>query len=227
MFDKKHIERIRDPQSLPEYVYEALKEAIISGRIPAGTRLKQLEIAEQLNVSQQTVREALTSLVASGLVEQTPHRGFEVTRIPLTEQKEIYKLRTLLETFAYQESLDRLSSEDLAQMRALLPYTASKDGSIPVSQVRENNRAFHMIPVRATRNRHLIRMMEQLWDITWTYFYTEDEENRRELASREIEEHLQILTALETKDLETAHRVMIQHIQNSLDELKCHMRDEE
>ncbi len=226
MFEEKHIERIRDPQSLPEYVYEALKEAIISGRIPAGARLKQMEIAEHLKVSQQTVREALTSLVASGLVEQTPHRGFEVTRIPLKEQEDIYKLRTLLEIFAYEESLDRLLPQDLEQMSALLPHTASTDGSIPVHQIRSNNRTFHMVPVKATRNRHLVRIMEQLWDITWTYFYTEDEENRHSLAFQEIEEHALILNALQEKDMETLRQVTVRHIQNSLDELKHHMRDE-
>lgn len=225
MFEKKHIEKIREPQSLPDFVFEAIKEAIINGRIPAGARLKQMDIAEELNVSQQTVREALTSLVATGLVEQTPHRGFEVTHIPLHEQEAIYRLRAALEALALEEALEKITSGELAQMRALLPRTASPDGRIPIDQVRTANREFHMLPVRASGNRHLIRILEQLWDITWTYYSHEDAANQQQTASEELRQHTALVEALEQKDRAAAGQIIARHIQDSFASLSAYMKE--
>ena len=227
MFRKQHTEKNREPQSLPEYVYDAIKEAIITGRIAPGSRLKQLEIAEEMNVSQQTVREALTSLVASGLVEQIPHRGFEVTHIPFKEQEKIYQLRAVLEIFAIEEAMQKITPEELDAMRALLPKTAASDNTIPFHQVREANRAFHMAPVRATRNRHLIRMMDQLWDITWTYFYNENNDHRRASAAKEIAEHAAIITAIENRDMPAARHIITGHLNDSLESVRLYMQETE
>jgi DNA-binding GntR family transcriptional regulator len=211
-FDHQLIRQIERSRDLSDFVYEAIRELIISGRISAGARLKQLDLAKQLDVSQQTVREALKRLAASGLATQKPNRGFSVTTIPIEDQENIYKIRAALEGLAAYEAAPQITDDSLARMRKLLPTTAQSDQTIPLDTVRTSNREFHMIIVRSTLNRHLIRIMEQLWDLTWTYFYRVDDEDRKKSANEDLTEHGAILEALESRDAERARELMIEHI---------------
>ena len=209
---------LRKPDSLPEFVFNLLREHIVHGAIAPGTRIKQLEIARQLQVSQQTVREALKTLEAFGLVEQTPNHGFAVAHIPFQEQAGIFKLRCQLETFAIDEAVQHISSNELKRMRELVPV-ASLVGSLPIPQIRRNNREFHMIPIRATQNKQLIRIMDQLWDMTWTYFNFFSAESQSRLTRQELKEHETIIRALENKDPPAAKQAVQDHIQTALQEL--------
>lgn len=65
-------------------VYEALQNAILSGRIAEGEHLRQQEVAAQWGVSQTPVREAFRRLEAEGLVEYAENRGVIVRGIPWT-----------------------------------------------------------------------------------------------------------------------------------------------
>jgi DNA-binding GntR family transcriptional regulator len=65
-----------------EAVYEALQEAILSGRLEPGEHLRQQEVAEQWGVSQTPVREAFRRLESEGLVEHAPNRGVIVRGLP-------------------------------------------------------------------------------------------------------------------------------------------------
>jgi DNA-binding GntR family transcriptional regulator len=65
-----------------ESVYEALQDAILSGRLQEGEHLRQEDIAAQWGVSQTPVREAFRRLESEGLVEHSPNRGVIVRGIP-------------------------------------------------------------------------------------------------------------------------------------------------
>ena len=57
---------------------DAIRESILAGRIPAGARIAELDLARQLSVSRTPIREALSRLAAEGLVELSPNRGARV-----------------------------------------------------------------------------------------------------------------------------------------------------
>ncbi|MGC9333129.1 MAG: GntR family transcriptional regulator, partial [Anaerolineae bacterium] len=61
-------------QPLSDRVYEALRDAIIDGRLEPGQWLRQEALAQELGVSQMPIREALKRLVAEGLAERIPYR---------------------------------------------------------------------------------------------------------------------------------------------------------
>ncbi|MGE5595736.1 MAG: GntR family transcriptional regulator [Hyphomicrobiales bacterium] len=67
-----------------DVVYEALQNAILSGNLSAGERLRQEEVAARWGVSQTPVREAFRRLESEGLVEHAPNRGVVVRGIPWT-----------------------------------------------------------------------------------------------------------------------------------------------
>ncbi|MBI2553066.1 MAG: GntR family transcriptional regulator, partial [Candidatus Rokubacteria bacterium] len=75
---------------------QALRDAILSGRFPAGARLRQTDLAAQLAISRTPIREALGRLQQEGLIELLPGGGVRVALLDLTEAAELYDLREVL-----------------------------------------------------------------------------------------------------------------------------------
>jgi DNA-binding GntR family transcriptional regulator len=86
--------------TLAKQAYEELQEQIVSGRLPAGRRLLADELAGLLAISQTPVKEALSRLQQDGLVEGASRRGSVVRRFTLSDMREIYEARLLLECHA-------------------------------------------------------------------------------------------------------------------------------
>lgn len=88
------------PETLRGHVENFLRKAIMSGRFLPGERLIERELCELLQVSRPPLREALRKLEAEKLVLIVPHRGPVVASLAVSEAKELYALRALLEGFA-------------------------------------------------------------------------------------------------------------------------------
>ena len=98
-----------------ELVRSTLRSAILRGTLPGGTRLRQNDIATQLQVSTTPVREALRDLATEGLVDLDPHRGAVVHELGLVELREVYDLRRVLEPVAMRRAAASLRPETLAR----------------------------------------------------------------------------------------------------------------
>jgi DNA-binding GntR family transcriptional regulator len=79
---------------------DVLREAIISGNIPLGSRLTEINSAEQLGVSRSTIRTAFHQLVQEGLIIQVPYTGWTVMTLSAHDAWELYTLRSSLEALA-------------------------------------------------------------------------------------------------------------------------------
>lgn len=219
--------QVRNASSLVDLCYEAIRDGIITGRFRPGEKLNQLDLARELDVSQRTVRDALSRLVSENLVEQTLYKGFMVVDISVEEQEEIYELRASLEGIAMHHAVNKITDEDIDRMRSLIPLAVIGEDSDSLQVAREANREFHMIPVRATGKRQLIRMLEQIWDMTLTYYLRDPVTNEDRNTSHEgdFAEHTLIVAALAARDAARAHREMVTHIQSNLIDLKNRIRD--
>lgn len=80
-------------QGLRQIVYEKLKDAIVNGVLKPGSKLSEIELAEQLAVSRTPVREAIRQLSQTGLITLTPRRGAFVTLPSLKDASDLYELR--------------------------------------------------------------------------------------------------------------------------------------
>jgi DNA-binding GntR family transcriptional regulator len=99
------------PETLRAQVENHLREAIVSGKLKPGEKLIERELCEMLGVSRPSLREALRKLEAEKLIVIVPHRGPEVAAMSLTEARDLYALRRLLESYAAHE-FARLASEE-------------------------------------------------------------------------------------------------------------------
>src|SRR5690554_1437584 len=108
-----------DHRTKEEQVADFLREGIIAGAYPRGSRLKQAELAEQLNLSITPVREALKLLEAEGYVSRDSYRGARVVPFDPDASGEILQLRLLLETQLVQGAIEKVAPQDIDELRVL------------------------------------------------------------------------------------------------------------
>src|SRR5579872_2516838 len=98
----------RVPKStLRAHIVERLRTAILTGDIPPGAPLVEAALSELFDVSRGPLREALRQLVEEGLIVTRPYSGTHVESLSIEDVREIYSLRTVLETFAFKQVWSR------------------------------------------------------------------------------------------------------------------------
>ena len=208
----QRIEKIQRNKGLADLAYDRIRNEVITGHIQQGKRLNQLQLAEDLGVSQRTVREALARLVSEGLATHELHKGVRVVSLPLCELEEIYALRALLEGLAVELAVDHIIPGDIARMRRLLPATVPSGQAISIGSVRQANRDFHWVAIEASRNKHLIRLLRQLWEMVLISALPKEEDRQQDSKA-----HRELVKALEDRNGKEARKIVERHVLQTLD----------
>jgi len=90
----------RQAAPLRQQVLEALRDAIVSGRLAPGQRLTERALIEMLGVSRTVIREALRQIETEGLIEIIPNKGPVVRELGIEEAQDLYRIRAVLEGLA-------------------------------------------------------------------------------------------------------------------------------
>lgn len=96
---------------------DQLKELIVSGKLEAGSRLTESDLANALGISRGPLREAVRELVDIGLLVSQPYKGLFVRSVTKKDLEEVYSLRTTLEQFAFRQCWQHRSDEAIADLR--------------------------------------------------------------------------------------------------------------
>ena len=148
--------------SLPTLVQQELERIILSGGLPAGSKLNEAAIAERLGVSRGPVREAFRALEESGLVRLEKNRGVFVRRIPVEEADEIYELRAVLDEFVGRRLTQRVTSEQVRELRARVDRMEKAAAKGDVDAYLAANVDFHDRLVELAGNAKLLVMYRRL-----------------------------------------------------------------
>lgn len=105
--------RIKPASSTAARVADALRERILAGELPPGTQLREVPLSSAMDVSRNTVREALRLLAGEALTTHTLHRGVVVAQVRRDDIVDIFRVRRLLELRALEE-VAGASKPDLA-----------------------------------------------------------------------------------------------------------------
>ena len=127
-----------------------LRQRILNYELPGGTRLYEVALAEEMNISRTPVREALSRLAEEGLLERTRSGGFVVRSFKKADVLDIIALRGLLEGAAARLAAERgVCAADLAKARQLLcaldTCFGPAPGDVALEQYSELNDAFHLL----------------------------------------------------------------------------------
>lgn len=147
-------------------VADVVAERILAGQLKPGDRIKQDELASELNLSRIPVRDALRILETRGLVSLRANAGARVASLTVRDMELSYRIRELLEPMLLAESIPHLTEADFAEMRevkARLENVTDADDYMPLAQ------RFHWIAFRGHQAPLLAQIVERLWDTTHHY----------------------------------------------------------
>ena len=140
-------------------VYKTLLDAISDGTLPPGSRVKQEDIAEQLNVSRSPVLQALRLLKKDGLLEEAPGRGLVVVRLDPVRIGHLYHVRGALDALAA-----RLAAERHAELpQALIDAGRAAAAGTDVKAMIDADEAFHHAIYEASGNPLIIESASLHW----------------------------------------------------------------
>jgi DNA-binding GntR family transcriptional regulator len=138
-------------------IEERLRSAILDGRLPPGTAVRQQELATLFGVSRMPVREALRQLEAQSLLQVVMHKGAVVAPLIGEDAVDTYGLRVLLETEALRQSIPLLDADDIALARS---YIRQLENETRHAEIGRLNRLFHMSLYSKAHNQKLLRLIE-------------------------------------------------------------------
>ncbi|MCB4822008.1 GntR family transcriptional regulator [Roseicella aerolata] len=205
-----------DMLSLAERAYRRLRDAIVQGVLPAGSRLSERSLAASLGISAQPVREALRRLEQDGMVITLPRRGTVVAEFGPERQAEMGRIRAALEGAAAGIAARRAAAEALAALAAQLQAMREATAAGRPEQISEANERFHALIHAATENAFLIRSLAALRAFDHFGRARALNSTPQELP-RALEEHAGILAALEARDPDLAETRMRAHVLRSLE----------
>ncbi|WP_194792207.1 GntR family transcriptional regulator [Pseudomonas sp. UFMG81] len=138
-------------------IEERLRSAILDGRLPPGTALRQQELATLFGVSRMPVREALRQLEAQSLLQVVMHKGAVVAPLIGEDGVDTYGLRVILESEALRQSIPLLDADDIALARS---YIQQLENETRHAEIGRLNRLFHMTLYSKAHNQKLLRLIE-------------------------------------------------------------------
>ena len=195
-------------------VFETVRAEILTGEIPPGSKLRIAEAADRFNVSRSAIREALSRLVASGLVEAIDQRGFRVTAISKEDLIDLTQARVEIESLVLRKAIEL---GDRAWESAILAahhdltgepkFGASEDEVLERWHVLHER--FHHALVAACNSKWLLDFRDRLSDQSRRYralsYYEAVPRNHDD-------EHKEIMEAAISRDAKRAVKLMEQHI---------------
>lgn len=143
--------------NLAEYVYEAVKSDLLSGKLNSNGLIIEQAIAEQYRVSKTPAREALNRLALEGYLTKYPRKGYLLRKLSDDSIHQLLELRYHLLASYVDEILDRNSDQELADFANLI--TKCEDPQIKIIGL---NTFFYLEFAKLSRNPWVYRMVEQI-----------------------------------------------------------------
>ncbi|MFH5924346.1 GntR family transcriptional regulator [Roseomonas xinghualingensis] len=201
----------RPSRSSGAEAYDLLLEAIDSGTLPPGTRLRETELADRFRISRTPVREALKRLEAQGLVLHEPHHGAVVARLDYGQMTELYHMREVLEGTAAGLAAIHATMTEVDILREMV----ERDRTLLADPqaLAGTNRIFHRQICLSARNRYLNTMLENMrLSLALLGGTTLVVPNR---GAEAIAEHAAIVEAIASRNPVDAERAARTHIRNA------------
>jgi DNA-binding GntR family transcriptional regulator len=192
-------------------IYEVLRKEISVGILVPGDVLKEVALSGRFGVSRTPVRDALMRLTEDGLLGRTA-RGLEVQGVDPEVVIQVYDMRILLEEEAAGRAAERHTIGELLQLEALLARDQALDAPDSGTMM-QTNLEFHETIWKATHTPVLIDLLNNLSKhLIHTPRSTLGEGERW---PRSLEQHEHLLSAIRSRDADTARKTARQHFEEA------------
>lgn len=193
------------------FVYDYLKDSIITGRLAPEKQLVEREICDQLGVSRTPVREAFRRLSSEGLVDFLPGSGVVVASLTKEKAEQLYELKQALEGMAARLCARRATDEELSAMSdCIARHRSAYEEGVQEAAVDMDAR-FHELLIAGAHSpmleQHTRELLLQARRLSQLAVYDADE------TPNFISQHEDILRAVKLHDPDRAQSAVVRHIE--------------
>ncbi|MFK0166166.1 GntR family transcriptional regulator [Rhizobium sp. NPDC090279] len=196
--------------SLHDAVVNRLRDMIIEGELPPGSRIHETQIGQRLGVSRTPLREAIKFLASEGLVELVPSRGAVVRQFSAKDIKDMLLVLRTLEVLAGRLACERATDAQIAGIRSLHDQMLGHYRERKRMEYYKLNQSIHSAIVTLSDNEPLAYTHAMLQGRLKRVRFVghEGEENW----AKAIEEHERMIAALEARDADRLAKIIEQHL---------------
>lgn len=188
-----------------DMVYAVLHEAILSGILSPGQRLREESFAALFSVSRTPVREALVRLEATGVAHRVPRRGLIVGQITPQEIVEVYVVRETIDGLASYLAAQYATPGDVAHLASINDEFTRAAERGDANEMARLNLEFHTAVALAARNSLLLQFIEHIHRLVRRFPGTTFQHPGRAMSA--VEEHEQLIAAIRAGDAERARQI--------------------
>ncbi|XOJ29008.1 GntR family transcriptional regulator [Paracoccus sp. SJTW-4] len=203
-----------------QFVYQVLRDDILNLALPPGSPIDENQLAERLSMSRTPIREALVRLAGEGLVTTLPNRSTVVSNIDFLDLPSYFDALTLMYRVTTRLAAENRTPQDLARIRALQDDFARAVAAQDAAAMISVNRDFHAAIAAAGRNSYYTGMFSRLLDegrrLLRIYYSSFNDQ----LPRRYVEEHEDIIAAVEARDIARADQLATQHADQIVQKLQ-------
>lgn len=201
---------------LSHMAYEMLREDIMNLKLDPGSVLYELQLSREMNISRTPIRIALQKLASEGLVEiKTGKKNyFYVARLLISTFREIYQLRNALECLSVELASLNQTPEDIRALHSIIDEQEHLiENNASLKCLLDIDRRFHRKIAMASKNSMVAEQIDKMIDLYYRYNYFALSSNNR--LKQVINEHRQLLSEIESGNLEAAKNLMNIHLSKS------------
>ncbi|MBS1830657.1 MAG: GntR family transcriptional regulator [Acidobacteria bacterium] len=204
-------------QSAQTRVADAVRSAIFAGDLRPGDPIRELHLAEQHEVSQTTVREALVRLEHAGLVRRVSNIGTFVTQLSPREIQQRLRLRVMLEGLAGAEAARLASARQIAEFDEHLEAMQRARVANDHFEAAQADVEFHRLLWTCSGDQTLCQVLDQI-SVPLFAFVSMERQRMQESLPDAVERHLPIVRALRARNGTAVQEAIRMHIEGTYGE---------
>lgn len=212
-------------QSLHVELVERLRDLIVDGTLVAGEKIPERELCERFGVSRTPMREALKVLASDGLVSLAPNRGAWVSKITVAELEEVFPIMGAIEGLSGEMACQYISDDQITNIRKIHEGMVANFNAGELAGYFRANQLIHEAILEAANNPTLQAMYRSLAARIRRARYLANMTDER--WTEAMNEHEQILQALEAREGEKLATILRLHLKNKFETVRDWLIDEE
>ena len=198
------------PAMSEDEVLRQIEQAVIDHRLPPGTKLKEVQLADVFGVKRGTIRKVLARLAYSKLVDQLPNRGASVAKPSAKEGRDLFATRRAIEAAIVEILTPNIEKSDIQTLRNMLvqeqkAYLA-EDSRLALSLSVDFHRQLAQMSGNSVLEEYLNDIIRRTPLVILTHLGSDPENRCRN------HEHKAIVDAIESGDASEAARIMNFHL---------------
>jgi len=195
--------------SLAGQTVDVLRELVLTGEIPPGERVNEVELAHRLGISRGPLREAIRHLSSEGLLVLVPNKGAHVPKADAADVRALFELRSALECAAAELAASRRTEADVTRLREVCALSRKNYQAGQAFPYRLDL-AFHQALLDAARSPHIaeqVRLVQQRVVLLRSGLRDDPPHQRASL-----DDHDALVAAIAAGDTHQASRTMRLHL---------------